>query len=219
MIKQRYLSLSFLLLSLMACRPPVSTDTIVPIASHSLAPASTQPISPSMAEAQATPVVNQMTPAVLQQAEGYPADNSTAKCFAILAYDPDDTFVNLRNQPDGDIIVNLPNFTLLATEPGMAPAFIDSGWNHVHALAQNQSSFISGYVWEDLIRRTYYRVEDPQDTYVNLRESPNGSVAAALANGTEVRFMGEDGTWTRVQLANGQMGYVATALLTNPSCF
>ena len=87
--------------------------------------------------------------------------------------------MNLRDQPDSDIIVSLPNFTLLSTEPGTAPAFIDSSWNHVHLWQQEQSDFISGYIWQDLIRHTYYQVQAPQDTYANFRQSPNGPVRYA----------------------------------------
>lgn len=76
-----------------------------------------------------------------------------------------------------------------------------------------------GYIWHELRRRTYYQVQDPQDTYANFRQSPNGPVLDTLPNSTEVRFIGELGTWTQVELAYGQTGYVATTLLTTPSCF
>lgn len=216
-IKQAYLAL--LLLGLTAWNPVANAGEIAPVASRSIAPNSTEPLFSPVVERQATLISTQTDAIVFQQAEGYQTNNPAEKCFAVLAYDPGDTAVNLRDQPDGDIVASLPNFTLLSTEPGMAPALIDSGWNYVHVAAQNQPGFISGYVWEDRIRRTYYRVKDPQDTYANLRESPDGSVVSILPNGTEVRFIGEEDTWTRVQLTNGQTGYVATSLLTDPSCF
>ncbi|MEL7313586.1 MAG: SH3 domain-containing protein [Cyanobacteria bacterium J06559_3] len=216
-IKQAYLAL--LLLGLTAYNPTANAGEIAPVASQSIALNSTEPIFPPAVERQATLVSSETDAIVFQQTGEYQASNPTEKCFAVLAYDPGDTAVNLRDQPDGDIVASLPNFTLLSTEPGMAPALIDAGWNYVHVAAQNQPGFISGYVWEDRIRRTYYQVKDPQDTYANLRESPDGSVVSILPNGTEVRFVGEKDTWTHVQLANGQMGYVATSLLTDPSCF
>lgn len=200
--------LSLLLLGLIACQSTDETVTNTPdVSSPSAAPtASTSPLSD---ETQAIPIPNQSPP---KQAGWDPANNTGDKCLVMLAYDPDDTSVNLRDQPDGSVLTSVSNLTPLNAE---GPAFIEPGWNYVYVVDQDRW----GYIWQDLIRRTYYQVDDPQDISANLRQSPNGSVIEPLANGTEVRFMGEADTWTQVELANGQIGYVATALLSDPNCF
>ena len=133
-------------------------------------------------------------------------------CFNLVAYDPADTSVNLRDQPDGSVIDSLPNFSQVQME---GPAGIDSGWNHVYVVGSNTQ----GYVWGDLLHRSYYQVADPQDSFANLRRSPNGPVVTAVENETAVRFLGIMGEWTRVSLTSGQAGYIHSALLAPPSCF
>jgi serine/threonine protein kinase, bacterial len=66
---------------------------------------------------------------------------------------------------------------------------------------------------------TYYQVNDPQDTSANLRKSPNGEVIVAIPNGTEVLFLGAEGSWTQVQLGSGQTGYISTQLLNESDCY
>ena len=168
-------------------------------------------------ETQATFLANLPT-AVNAQAVGGYQTNDAEKCFVMLAYDPEDSSVNLRDQPDGSIVTGLPNFTPLEVHTG--PAFVEPGWNFIHVLEPDRSAYRqSGYIWYELIRRTHYQVEDPQNSAANFRPSPDGPVIDTLANGTEVRFMGEVGTWTKVELADNRTGYVTTALLTDPSCF
>ncbi len=66
---------------------------------------------------------------------------------------------------------------------------------------------------------TYYQVNDPQDTSANLRQSPNGELIVAVPNGTEVLFLGVEGSWTQVQLGSGQTGYISTQLLSESDCY
>lgn len=149
-----------------------------------------------------------------------PGDNVRDRCGVLLAYDPNDTSVNLRDRPNGDVMDSLPNLMPLSSQDGLA--YIDpDGWNLVGVRRTNGlgSTGQAGYIWHELLRRTYYQVEDTQDTYANLRQSPDDTVIDTVPNGTEVRFMGEVDVWTQVELASGQMGYVATALLTEPRCF
>ena len=168
-------------------------------------------------ETQATFLANLPTPVEAQAAGGEPTHDAE-KCFVMLAYDPEDTSVNLRDQPDGNIVTGLPNFTPLGIHTG--PALVEPGWNFIHVLEPDRSAYWqSGYIWHELIRRTHYQVADPQDSAANFRQSPDGPVIATLANGTEVQFMGEVGTWTQVELADHRTGYITTALLTDPSCF
>jgi serine/threonine protein kinase len=133
-------------------------------------------------------------------------------CLEAVAYDPADDTVNLRDRPNGNIIASLPNLTLLQ---GEGPAGAEPGWNRVFVVESNTWGFVSG----NLIYRTYYQVQDPQDTSANLRTSPNGEVIMAVPNGTEVQFLGVEGRWTKVQLNSGQLGYISTQLLSDPDCF
>jgi hypothetical protein len=157
---------------------------------------------------------------IAQSAGWHPGDNVRDRCGVLVAYDPNDTSVNLRDRPNGDVMDRLPNLTALSSQDGLA--YIDPDeWNLVAVRRTNGlgSTGQAGYIWHELLRRTYYQVEDTQDTYANLRQSPDGSILDTVPNGTEVRFMGEVGVWTQVELASGQTGYVATALLAEPRCF
>ncbi|MBE9097958.1 SH3 domain-containing protein [Vacuolonema iberomarrocanum] len=190
-----------------------------PIAPDEAAP-SAESTSPSSPEEQAAVPSNQPTPNNAQRAGWGTGDNVRERCGVLLAYDPNDTSVNLRDRPNGDVMDSLPNLTPLSSQDGLA--YIDPDvWNPV--VVQRTSGLgstgQSGYIWHELLRRTYYQVEDTQDTYANLRQSPGGTVIDTVPNGTEVRFMGEVDVWTQVELASGQTGYVATALLTEPRCF
>ena len=145
----------------------------------------------------------------LEQADSNPTFEA---CFNLVAYDPEDTSVNLRDQPGDKVIASLPNFSQVQME---GPAGIDPGWNPVYVV----SSGAQGYIWGDLLYRSYYQVADPQDRFANLRRSPNGTVVTAVENGTNVRFLGIEGAWTKVAIANGQEGYIFSALLAPPNCF
>lgn len=133
-------------------------------------------------------------------------------CMNMFAYDLADTSVNLRDQPNGKVITRLPNLSRLQTE---GPAYVEPGWNRVFDV----SSETWGYVWGELIYRTYYQVKDPQDTYANLRQVPNGAIITAVPNGTHVQFKGVDSGWTQVQLQDGRTGYISSSRLGLPSCF
>jgi hypothetical protein len=61
---------------------------------------------------------------------------------------------------------------------------------------------------------TCTKVFDPKDTYVNLRQTPNGRVLARLKNGTTVTVKKRSGGWSQVE--TGRLsGYVFTQLLTS----
>ncbi|MEM9907139.1 MAG: SH3 domain-containing protein [Cyanobacteria bacterium P01_D01_bin.44] len=197
--------LSLLTLGLVACSAMPSAPTTEAGSSLSVAEP-TDPIAAQPTEQPTEPLTS------TKQSGWNPDDTVTDKCFVLLAYDPEDTSVNLRDRPDGSVLTSLPNLTRVHSGQ---PAYIEPGWNSLTVEGQDQQ----GYIWQDLLRLTYYQVEDPQDTYANLRQSPDGPVISPLENGTEVRFMGEDGTWTQVELASGQVGYVATSLLIRPNCF
>ncbi|MEL6351966.1 MAG: serine/threonine protein kinase [Cyanobacteria bacterium J06627_28] len=134
------------------------------------------------------------------------------KCFDLFAYDPDDTMVNLRDAPDGERLAQLPNLTRVGAN---GPASVEPGWNEVIT----NTNATNGYIWGDLLYRVVYQVQDPTDSTVNFRETPNGDILAEVANDTEVRFGGLNGDWTRVELANGQVGFMSTSLLAPPDCF
>ncbi|MEL6764298.1 MAG: SH3 domain-containing protein, partial [Cyanobacteria bacterium J06607_6] len=137
------------------------------------------------------------------------------KCFDLFAYDAEDTTVNVRELPNGDVIDSVPNLTRVQTKD---PAFVEPEWNEV-LVNVNGTGIVSGYIWGDMLYRTVYQVQDPTDPTANLRTAPNGNFLTEVANGTEVSFLGVDGEWTQIQLGNGQVGFISTARLSPPSCF
>ncbi len=130
-------------------------------------------------------------------------------CMESVAYDPTNMTVNLSLQPGGNHLDSLPNLTRLQVE------LDELGWDRVFVVKTETW----GYVRDDFIYRTYYQVQDLQDTSANVRRSPNGEVITAVPNGTEVRFLGIEGSWTQVQLDSGETGYISTQLLSDPNCF
>lgn len=207
-------------ISLPAAQEQIESDPQPePLVPDEAAPSAESPSS-SAPEEQAAVPSNQPTPNTAQRAGWGPGENVSEKCGLLLAYDPNDTSVNLRDRPNGDVMDSLPNLTPVSAQDLLAYIFPDE-WNLVVVQRVNGlgSTGQAGYIWHELLRRTYYQVEDTQDTYANLRQSPDGPVLDTVPNGTEVRFMGEVDVWTQVELADGQTGYVATALLTEPSCF
>jgi hypothetical protein len=212
MTSQRYFTTAFtfsLLVGLFACTQSVTVypEAVcvappVPEASAPLTIPSTTPVANRLPENS-----SQVTPSKAQ-----PKDRNFTACMEAVAYDPEDDSVNLRDRPNGSVITSLPNLSLLQAE---GPAGAEPGWNRVFAVESETWGFVLG----DLIYRTYYQVQDPQDTSANVRRSPNGEVITAVPNGTEVRFLGIDGTWTQVQLDSGETGYISTQLLSEPSCF
>ena len=133
------------------------------------------------------------------------------KCFSLTAYDPEDSSVNVRDSPDGTIIEAIPNLSIVSIK---GPATVEARW---HDVSVNNTA-TKGYIWGELLYRTAYQVNDPTDTFANLRDAAGGNAIAAINNGTEVQFLGTEGDWTQVQLGNGQTGYVSTPLLAEPDC-
>ncbi len=228
MVLQHYLSAILapsVLVGLLACaQSPEISQEISQESTSSAAPAAVASLTTPAVEPSAPAVAKR--PAELSQAlpkssnrdrEASPREtlqknsNFTA-CMESVAYDPTDTTVNLRDKPDGAVLASLPNLTRLQA-PG--PAGAEPGWNEVFVV----ESETWGFVWGDKIYRTYYQVQDPQDTSANVRRSPNGEVITAVPNGTEVRFLGIEGSWTQIQLDSGETGYISTQLLSDPNCF
>jgi Bacterial SH3 domain len=217
MALQRYFSAILVpgvLVGLLACaQPPEISQGISQGSESSVAPAAvespTTPAAPARAKRSA-----ESSPSLPKSSdrETLQKNRNFTACMEAVAYDPTDTTVNLRDQPDGTVLANLPNLTRLQA-PG--PAGAEPGWNEVFVV----ESETWGFVWGDKIYRTYYQVQDPQDTSANVRRSPNGEVITSVPNGTEVRFLGIEGSWTQVQLDNGETGYISTQLLSDPSCF
>jgi hypothetical protein len=137
------------------------------------------------------------------------ASNSLDRCYNMVAYDPADTSVNMRDRPDGNVIHALPNGSVLQQE---GPAGYEPGWNRVYAL----DTGAWGYVWGDLMYRALYTVQDPDENTAYMRSTPNGEIINELQNGTLVRFLGVEGDWMRVETEDGISGYVAQSRLTGP---
>ena len=68
------------------------------------------------------------------------------------------------------------------------------------------------------------QVYDPNDTYVNLRNPPNGTITRSLNNGSEI-IIDRSGTaydsqgrpWTKVVQINRNVDYVISKFVTNCS--
>lgn len=133
-------------------------------------------------------------------------------CTSLYAYDPSDTYVNVRDSPNGEILTSVDNFTTLQPADG-STSIIANGWNKIYIGHRTV-----GYVHGDLIRTKLYRVYDPSDTSANLRATPNGEVVTAMQNGSIVKFAGIEGDWTRVVTRGDSVGYVSTALLDALPC-
>ncbi|MEL6937972.1 MAG: SH3 domain-containing protein [Cyanobacteria bacterium J06598_1] len=186
-----------------ACTPSTSSPTASPSATS--LPTASSPEDSVVQEVQPS----QTADLTSQDADKAPVDLT---CQLLYAYDPEDTSVNVRDRPDGDIITDIPNFTTVSSE---GPAGIEPGWNKLYV--NDLDSW--GYIWGDLLHRTHYQVQDAEDTSANLRQSPDGPVLTSVTNGTVVAFVGTTGDWTRVQTETGQQGYILNSLLTQPSCF
>lgn len=107
--KQVYLSLS--LLGLMAYPTAGRTIEILPNVALFATSTGTGSISSPAFEQQPTLTSSQLLPVVSTQVAGFPADNFNEKYGVLLAYDPNDTSVNLSDQPNGNVITSLPNLT------------------------------------------------------------------------------------------------------------
>jgi hypothetical protein len=91
--------------------------------------------------------------------------------------------------------------------------FFSLGWSYPSTAVANR--------FHPIERCFLLIVFDSNDEFVNLRETPNGSIIRPLANGTEVVRPGEpaliDGNWTEVRLGGlgteGDQGYVFSELL------
>ncbi|MEB3282110.1 MAG: SH3 domain-containing protein [Lyngbya sp.] len=59
---------------------------------------------------------------------------------------------------------------------------------------------------------TTYIVNDPGDTYVNMRTSPNGQVVKPVPNGLSVKVLGEYRNWYRVR-QRSDLGWMYKPLL------
>jgi SH3-like domain-containing protein len=125
-------------------------------------------------------------------------------------FDPNDTYVNLRETPNGRVMMRLNNGTTVNVKERSGE------WSKVEYPAGR----VSGYLFSKLLTScsgTCMVVADPNDTYVNLRRTPNGQVLARLKNGTRVYVYGRSGEWSWGEIIeNGgrnNPGYMFSKLL------
>ena len=62
-------------------------------------------------------------------------------------------------------------------------------------------------------------VNDPNDTYANLRTSPNGELIGPIQNGTTIQIANlvpdtKGRSWAGVNIPDGRFGYIFRALIT-----
>lgn len=118
------------------------------------------------------------------------AQQTAGTCMRV--FDPSDTYANLRSTPNGRVIMRLDNGTTVNVKER------SGDWSKVEDLGGR----VSGYLFTKLLTScsgTCMVVADPNDTYVNLRQTPNGPVAARLPNGTRVYVYGRSGQWSWVE--------------------
>lgn len=138
------------------------------------------------------------------------------ECSAYVVFDRNDTYANLRSSPNGQVLQKIPN--------GAKASFIRQTGDWILAsfdgyLAESGP----GYIKSNLLRTdNTYTVLDTQDTYVNLRSSPNGKVLRKVTNGTPITIIPntEANGWVRVQLEidNQPIGYMSSDRIAAPSC-
>ncbi|MCU0518141.1 MAG: SH3 domain-containing protein [Oscillatoria sp. Prado101] len=107
-------------------------------------------------------------------------------------FDPKDTYANLRSTPNGQVVARLDNGITVSVKGNAGE------WSKVEYSAGR----VSGYIYTSLLTSctgTCMVVADPNDTYVNLRSTPNGSVVARLNNGTRVYVYGRSNEWSWVE--------------------
>ena len=83
---------------------------------------------------------------------------------------------------------------------------------------------LSGAVTKALPRTGICQIYDSNDTYVNLRNPPNGAITRSLNNGSEI-IIDRSGTtydsqgrpWTKVVQMNRKVDYVISKFVTNCS--
>lgn len=140
-------------------------------------------------------------------------------CDGYIVYDRNDTYVNVRKSPNGEIIKPIPN--------GTEVSVLDrkNGWFYIN-LGQG-SNAVKGYMKQDLLwLNSSCRAFDNQDTYVNLREkaSINSPVIRRVNNGTPLTCLTDipnnPKTWVKVRVEDGtgKVGYMYGTKVGYPSC-
>ncbi|MEA5497910.1 SH3 domain-containing protein [Limnoraphis robusta Tam1] len=136
------------------------------------------------------------------------------QCNTFVIYDPNDTSVNVRTAPNGNIIRGIPNGSKTSVTGEQ------QGWYKV--TFDSRFDDITGFMKKELLWRSTRRYAmDSKDTYVNLRESPEGRVIRQVRNGTPLTVLeGNTNQWAKVRLENGSgtVGYMYNSLIADPSC-
>ena len=100
--------------------------------------------------------------------------------------------------------VENPSPTVIAVAPGASSADSSLSYNTNKSREKSLASC---------------RVNDPNDTYVNLRQTPNGSLIGPVANGTSIQITGyqsdsQGRDWAEVYTSNKQVGYMFRRMLS-----
>lgn len=144
---------------------------------------------------------------------------ASGSCEVYVVYDPNDTYVNVRKAPNGQIIRRIPN----GAKTGVIGE--KNGWYNVAFDARFDS--IEGFMKKELLwaNDSCYAIDD-KDTYVNLREqaSINSRVIRRVNNGTPVTCLNgipeNLNTWVKVKVEDGtgKVGYMYGTKVGHPSC-
>jgi SH3-like domain-containing protein len=140
-------------------------------------------------------------------------------CDGFIVYDRNDTSVNVRKSPNGQIIKQISN--------GIEVSVIEekNGWYYISY--GEGSNLVKGYMKKELLwLNSSCRAFDNKDTYVNLREqaSTNSRVIRRVNNGTPVTCLNDIpsnlNTWVKVKVEDGtgKVGYMYGTKVGQPSC-
>lgn len=140
-------------------------------------------------------------------------------CDGYIVYDRNDTYVNVKKSPNGQIIQQIPNGTEISVLEEK------NGWYYINS--GTGAKQVKGYMKQELLwLSSSCRAFDDQDTYVNLRDqaSMNSRVIRRVNNGTPVTCLNEipnnPKTWVKVRVEDGtgKVGYMYGTKVGYPSC-
>lgn len=89
----------------------------------------------------------------------------------------------------------------------------NSSYGYVSADYIKVGNILSSNTVKETSSKTGYVKLSSTSSYLNLRNSPNGSVLGSLSNGTKLNIVGISGSWYKVS-ANGKTGYVSSSYVS-----
>jgi uncharacterized protein YgiM (DUF1202 family) len=128
-----------------------------------------------------------------------------------------DTYVNLRQSPNGKILRPIPNGERISIDTSRRAG----DWSFV--VFDERQDNASGYIKNSfLFYNSVPYVLDYKDNYVNLRITPSGRIIRQVKNGTPLTILSQKtaDNWVKVKLNIGDKatGYISSDRIANPRC-